>query len=269
MGMEKTTTQQRSAAKRFGLFSALAVGLVWATYILIGISIYFGVKHGWLVQRWNTLGGDGQANVLAAMITSLGLLSSAIVLPFIFKDRISSLSDMVDRTEHDLKQLSVATNNKLDELTRGFESQLAEFQEQSVRKADEGQELVVGLYAAVTTLLGQGHITDSAHARQIVHGLWEQVKPACREKLEHKKYLWQVTKDEIRNHRQMTDDHLAALEKNGIISASDKSMLIQLKRLRYAKSAPAPAEFPVIRELQQAVDLFCQGEDSEAYSNGK
>tara|TARA_R110000787_G_scaffold67128_2_gene150420 strand:- start:4216 stop:5025 length:810 start_codon:yes stop_codon:yes gene_type:complete len=269
MGMEKTTTQQRSATKRFGLFSALAVGLVLATYILIGISIYFGVKHGWLIQRWNTLGGDGQANVLAAIITSLGLLSSAIVLPFIFKDRISSLSDMVDRTEHDLKQLSVATNEKLDELTRGFECQLAEFQEQSARKADEGQELVVGLYAAVTTLLGQGHITDSAHARQIVHGLWEQVKPACRDKLENRKYLRQTTTDEINSLRSMSDDQLLALEKNNIISWDDRAMLLKLKRLRYAKSAPAPADFPLIRELQKAVDLFCQGDDTENYGNGK
>ena len=67
----------------------------------------------------------------------------------------------------------------------------------------------------------------------------------------------------------MSDDQLLALEKNNIISWDDRAMLLKLKRLRYAKSAPAPADFPLIRELQKAVDLFCQGDDTENYGNGK
>ncbi|KCZ64600.1 hypothetical protein [Hyphomonas atlantica] len=248
--------------KSLGVFSTLAVGVVLSLYAIVIGGIYFGVRDGWLAELWTNLEGDGRANVISSMVTALGLLSSAVILPFVFKDRISSLSDMVDRTERDLKDLSNTTNDKLDDLTSRFKSQLDQFQAQTVQKADEGQELIEGLYAAVSLLLGQGIVTDSNHARQIVKGLWERAKLACREKLQNKKYMRQTTKDEVRKLKMMSADYFSALVANGVISTEERDMLVQLRGFRYAQSPPTPTDFPLIGRLQEAIDRFSQSDEN-------
>nr|WP_321510260.1 hypothetical protein [uncultured Hyphomonas sp.] len=260
--MSDTQVKTDKKKKSLGVFSALAVGVVLSLYVLVIVGMVFGVRDGWLAELWTNLEGDGRANVIASMVTALGLLSSAVILPFVFRDRISSLSDMVDNTEKDLKKLNETTSDKLDKLTKGFEEQLSELQRKSNEKADEGQELVVALYAAVTTLLGQGHVTDSNHADRIVKGLWEKAKLSCRERLNAKKALWQTTKDNIRSMRIMSDEYLAAMENVGAISREEKDTLLRLRRLRYVKRAPNPDEFGIVRQLQETVEQFSQSDEN-------
>lgn len=187
--MEKEN--EKSKNRKLGIFSALAAGVVLSLYAAIIIGIYFGITHGWLAHLWKNLEGDGRANIISSLITAVGILSSAIILPFVFKDRIASLDDMVRRTESDLSALSNSTSHQLKNLTDTFLKELQIAREQSKEKAEESQELVSALYAAVTTTLGQGKITDDAHAKQIVHGLWEKARFATRERINNKKNMYQ------------------------------------------------------------------------------
>lgn len=253
---EKQGDSQKFKSRRLGFFSTIAVGFILSLYAALLIALVFGIRDGWLEIMWINLKGDGQANVLAAGVTALGLLSSAVILPFVFKDRISSLSDMIDRTERDLANLNRNTDSSLSKLNTSFETQLKDMQSKSDQKADESQELVTALYAAVTTLLGQGHVTDSNHARQIIDGLWEKAKFVCRERLDAKKYMWQSSREAIEDRRQMSRDYLDALETNNVVSSDEKQMLLELRALKYARTAPSPAQFGRVKELQENVENF-------------
>jgi len=249
------------AASRLGFFSTLAVGVVLSIYATVVAGIYFGLRDGWLEAAWNNLEGDGRANVISSVITAVGLLSSAVILPFVFKDRISSLSDMVDKTERDLAKLGQMTEYQLTELTAGFRQQLGSLEDMSNRNADESRELVSAMYSAVTTLLGQGKVTDSEHARVIVHGLWEKAKYVCRQKLDNKSYLHQETKDKISSMRQMTHSYFEELVGRNIITSTERTMLLELRGLHYARTPPSPQQFSQVTRLQEELELFSKAVD--------
>ncbi|RIJ32334.1 hypothetical protein [Henriciella mobilis] len=244
-----------------GVISTLAIAVVLSLYAVILVVLIFGIRDGSLVTLWESWDGEAQVSLISSVITAMGLVTSAIILPFVFRDRISSLTDMVDRTERDLASLNLTTTSKLDDLTAGFEKQLKSMQEATEAKAEESNELVSALYAAVTTLLGQGQVTDSAHAQKIVDSLWEKAKFACRDRLANKKYMWAVTRENISQMRQMTDEYFSALVTNNVISPQERGTLELLRRLRYARAHPAPAEFGVVRELQTKIDDFSRSDE--------
>ncbi|MEQ3744883.1 MAG: hypothetical protein ABNH53_01435 [Henriciella sp.] len=242
--------------RKLGLFSAISLGSIVAAYIGLVAFLVWGLQTGWLYEEWVALEPDGRASVVSSLITSLGLLTSAIVLPFVFKDRIANLNDMVTRTERDLTKLNSATSAGLDSLTGEFKQELEKVRFQAQEKADESQDLVRALHLAVTTMLGNGVVTDSAHAKHIVEGLWEKVKFAIDERVRTKPGLYKRTREQLNEISRMSGDHLDALEQRNIVTYREKQQVLKLRTLHYAHSAPEPAQFGAVRELQEWTDEF-------------
>ncbi len=254
MGSE--AIEKHKQTKSLGAFSILAVLTVVALYISIFFLIGHGVLSGWLGDFWIELEGPGRAAIISALITALGLLSSAVVLPFVFKDRVSSLDDMVRSTERKLSTLSADTNRRLEDLTSSFEHQLQAMQRHADEKSEETDRLVRALYAVVTMHLGEGEITDGTHAKQIVDELWEKAKFGCTERLENKANTHASTKETIRKMRKMTPDYLAELVRIEAITKEERDQLERLKALKHLRSDLPLHQFGEVRELQKAITEF-------------
>ena len=246
--------------KKLGLFSAIAVGFVIATYAAIFVSVYLGFETGSLSLFWDNLTGEGQSNVLAAAITLLGLLTSAVILPFIFNDRMASFNEMVDATEDKLEMLKTTVDTQLTDLSSKLDNKIKELDELQKERADSQDELMNSVYAAVISSLGKGLISDETHAEQIVDGLWQKVKFATRERLNNKKYLRSATRDQIRGLSDMSQDYLGALRASDIISEQEKGNILRLRGIHYSHSKPRKEDFPAIVDLQTFVEGYA-GED--------
>lgn len=82
------------SGNRLGITTTLAIAFVLSLWGVLLVAIVFGVWRGALLNLWTTI-GDGQAQIISSSIAALGLLTSAVLVPFIFKDRIRSLDDAV------------------------------------------------------------------------------------------------------------------------------------------------------------------------------
>lgn len=251
---------EQQKRRSIGAFSILAVGVVLSIYAVFLFLLIVSVHDGTLFDFWRDL-EEGQATVASSLITALGLISSAVILPFVFQDRIASLRDMVDRTEKDLSNLNKTTAEKLDSLTSGFHSQLQAMQEHTDKKAGESDELLRAMYAAVTLQLGQGQVTDSEHADQIVQGLWQRAKFECAQRVDTWGSIWDTTRQKLRSLRQMSDEYLAALIQHGMITHEERRSLSELRALRYARRQPLAEEFAIVRKLQEFIGEFSESNE--------
>lgn len=261
MEMSGANINNRDKSKKFGIFSSLAVGVIAALYIAIIVILYTGITAGWIGDVWTNLEGDGRASVISSIITAIGLISSAIILPFVFNDRVSNLNDMVESTEDKLSNLSDETSSHLQNLTKSFAEELEVLRRHSDQKAEESQELIGALYMVVSATLGEGQITDSRHAQQVVKDLWQKVKIATSDHISTKKYLQESTREDIRNIATMSDRYLEVIEGKSIINTTEKRMILDLRRLHYAHKAPSPDQFGLIRELQKKVEDYVEPRD--------
>ena len=248
--------RENNHTRPLGVFSAIAVGLVLATYIGLAILLLFSYRDGTLALFWHNLTGEGQSNVLAAFITLLGLLTSAVILPFVFNDRMSSFNEMVDKTEEDLQKLNNNVETKLSDLSGKIDNKIKDLDEQQKQRADSQNELMNSVYAAVISSLGKGLISDETHAEQIVDGLWQKVKFSTRERLNNKKYMKEATREQIRGLSDMSQDYLGALKTKEVISEQEKSQILQLRGFHYSHSKPRKEDFPKIVDLQAFVASY-------------
>jgi hypothetical protein len=242
--------------KSMGVFSILAVSFVLSLYALLAIGFFFGVRDGWLVRAWVELDGDARASVVTSLITALGIVTSAVVLPFVFQDRIASLGDMIDRTERDLGELGQQTKSSLSELRQSFHEAINEMKSEASERDRESRGLMEDIYSAVTSLLGAGQVSDPRHASAIIEALWEKAKFACRQRLDDRAYLRQEKRAQIDGHRNMSKQYLRSLLAIDVISKEEHQQLLRLRQFRYAHQDPQPADFPQITALQNWVDTF-------------
>lgn len=253
MKQNEKPNKDKSVNNGLGVFSAVAIAFVLAVYAIILVILIFSWSNGLFGEFWNSLGGGGKATVISALITALGLVTSAVILPFVFKDQVRTLNEMVQNTEKKLSALSETTTTKLTSLSTSFDDQLKYNETQAEQRSAEGQELLKSLHSAVNTLLGQGQVSDSAHAKQIVTALWTKAKFVCEKRLDDKPRMHNATKDQIRTMSKRGNDYLDALEENEIITAGEKKTLLELRRLHFSHAAPPPAEFPTVKNLQETI----------------
>ncbi len=249
--------------QKLGWFSTLAVGGVLAFYVFVGAIVFIGWQDQSLKALWDGLEGPGRATILSSLITALGLLTSAIVLPFIFKDRVSSLDDMVRKTEQNLGKLSVETKENLDRLTESFQHELEQLRNNSDRQARHTDSLLDGVYKLLSIELGGGEVSDAEHANKIVAELWERAKIVCGDRLESIPRIREVTKESIRELRKMSDEYLDRLAGIEAINESERDMLLRLKKIRLQQSAITPDQFPDVKELRKLVSIFSGDEDTQ------
>lgn len=247
--------------KKIGWFSTLAVGGVLALYAFVACLVFLGWQDESLRAFWAGLRGEGQATLISSFITALGLLTSAIVLPFVFKDRVSSLDDMVRKTEQNLAVLSSDTKRKLDDLTGSFTTELEELRASTDKQARHTTGLLDAVYKLVSMQLGGEDILDSAHAEKIVVELWERAKIESSDRLEDLPRIREATKQSIRDLRKMSDDYFIRLEGIKAISADERDMLLRLRKLRYQQSAYTPEQFYEIRQLREKISIYAKSQD--------
>lgn len=247
--------------KKIGWFSSIAVGGVLAFYAFLGTIVALGWQDQSLKALWDGLEGPGRAAILSSLITALGLLTSAVVLPFVFKDRVKSLDDMVRKTEKDLAALSGQTKSQLDALTNSFRQELEDLRENSNRQSRHTDSLLDGVYKLVSLQLGGGEITDPDHASKIVAELWERTKIETSDRLEALPRIRELTKQGIRDLRIMSPEYLDKLLGLNAINESEHDMIVRLKKLRLQQSAIVPEQYVEIRALKDKIAQYAGDQD--------
>lgn len=80
--------------RRLGLTTAVSLAIVITIWGGIVAAIGYSVSVGTFGALWDRI-QPGQAQILSSAIAASGLLTSAILVPFIFKDRIRDLDSAV------------------------------------------------------------------------------------------------------------------------------------------------------------------------------
>ncbi|MEL6858537.1 MAG: hypothetical protein AAFO74_09140 [Pseudomonadota bacterium] len=246
---------------RLGILSAIAIGFVLALYCMIIIGLIAGWQNGWLYDEWQSLGKEGRGSVISSGITAMALLSSAVLLPFIFKDRVRDLSDMVQKTEKSIEQLDRDTRTQLSSLQNEFRGQIENLNEESRNRSQEGALLLKEFQKAINSLYSQGQIMNSSHAETIVDDLWNKAKSVCQERVENKSGMRATTRNEINESMFMSSAYLDRLEQKRVIDKDEREMLSNLSKMWHLRRVPDPSEFPTILNVQRDMKKFAKRED--------
>lgn len=123
------------AQGRLGVTTTLAIAFVVSLWIGVLVGVAFGIRDGSLLSLWTTI-GDGQAQLLSSAIAALGLLTSAVLVPFLFKDRIRDLDGAVADMQGTLNKFEGDASGRLERLASLFEEKLAVAEQRSAADAD-------------------------------------------------------------------------------------------------------------------------------------
>lgn len=285
-------TTANSHKGNVGLFTILFVAIFLIIYIAIFSGVIYGVYTGELQQYWNSLPGTAQVNVITSGLTALGLISSAVILPFIFKDRIRNIESMANELEKTLEK----TQEELSGYKQQLSGQLEEFkgsaQERMQTLVDESQRALTeyseevnkkfedldrktfdaieelkkvqnGMYEAVGAILGQGQIVNPSHAAQTVDGLYESVKYQIEKRYRNKKNKSPKSREQLAQHRSFSNAYLKIMRDYDVISSDEFREIMELKGIRFQHAKIDPSQYDTIRKLQEFVSAFAHSSESE------
>lgn len=225
----------KQSKSRLGIVTTLAVALVlllWSALIVVTI---YSVRDGSILQFWNTI-GDGQAQVLASAIGALGLLTSAVLVPFIFKDRIRDLDGAVEEMGGTLQNFEADASKRLETLSSLFEEKLAAAEKRTSEDADRIGEVLEEIRSAVILSVSDGHISDPKHAKVFVQHLYNDAVAALQRRVREKPYLREVTRAEIAKIRTMSTQYLDKLSDCQIVTEPERAIIDRIKEYAYKRT---------------------------------
>ena len=220
---------------RFGIITALTIGFVASLWAVLVALLIFGASDGWLVAFWGDLEGDGQAQVVSSSLTALGLITSALLVPFIFKDRIRDLNGAVAEMKSTLETFQEDAKTQLNELSELFEAKLVEVEKRSSKDADRVGEVLEEIRAAVILSVSNGRISDPKHAKVFATHLYNDAVTALQTRVKEKPYLKTTTRNEIQELRTMSSQYLDRLMDHQIIDAAERSLIDRVKEFAYRR----------------------------------
>lgn len=244
------TTQTKS---RLGIVTTLAIGFVlslWATLLLI---VAVSAQNGSLLALWSTI-NDGQAQVISSSIAALGILTSAVLVPFIFKDRIRDLDSAVSDMKNKIETFGENAGARLEALSKLFDEKMSDAEKRTSTDADRIGEVLEEIRSAVILSVSAGHITDPKHAKVFAQHMYNDAVPALQRRVKEKLYLRETTRAQIAGLRTMSADYLDKLVDAQIISPIERSIIDRVKYYAYRRSDFAVSEINDINKTRMDFD---------------
>lgn len=249
--------------KRVGIVTALSVALVLSLWIGVATLIGLGIRDGTLASLWNSI-DPGQAQVLASAIAALGLLTSAVLVPFIFKDRIRDLDSAVGEMKGTMEGFEKDASERLETLSKLLNDKMAEIERRSSEDVDRIGEVLEEIRSAVILSVSEGHISDPKHAKVFVQHLYNDAVAALQRRVREKPYLREVTKSQIAEIRTMSTQYLNKLQEVQVISVSERGVIDRVKEFAYKRTNFAVSD---IAEINKARSDFDRAFGESAVSN--
>ena len=223
------------SGNRLGITTTLAIAFVLSLWGVLLVAIVFGVWRGALLNLWTTI-GDGQAQIISSSIAALGLLTSAVLVPFIFKDRIRSLDDAVSGMKGTIESFEADAGKRLESLTKMLEEKMAEVERRASEDVDRIGEMLEEIRSAVILSVSDGHISDPKHAKVFVQHLYNDAVAALSRRVREKPYLREVTRTQIAELRTMSTQYLNKLLEAQVITQGERSIVDRVKEFAYRRT---------------------------------
>ena len=244
------TTQSKN---RLGIVTTIAVALVLALWSVLIVLVAFAVSDGSLLEFWATI-EDGQAQVLSSAIGALGLLTSAVLVPFVFKDRIRDLDGAVSEMAVTLRSFEADASTRLGSLSSLFEEKLAAAERRTGEDADRIGEVLEEIRSAVILSVSDGHISDPKHAKVFVQHLYNDAVAALQRRVREKPYLREATRAEIAKIRTMSTQYLDKLRDCQIVTELERAIIERVKEYAYKRTDFGVADIGEINRARSEFD---------------
>lgn len=249
----------KQKGKRFGLVTTLSIALVAILWIGLATGIAFGVRDGTLAAMWTEL-RDGQAQIVASGIAALGLMTSALLVPFLFKDRIRDLDSAVGEMQKTLSDFERDAGERIEKLSGLLNERMEEIERRGSEDVDRLGEVLEEIRSAVILSLSEGQISDPKHAKVFAQHLYNDAATALARRVDDKPYLWEKTKAHIRSLKTMSPLHLEKLVECEILTSAERGLMERIKVFYHRRLPFGMAE---IGELNKARSEF-----DRAFSEG-
>lgn len=239
--------------RALGITTTIALGCVLALWAILAVVVLGGVRDGWLVEFWGDI-GDGQAQVISSAIAALGLLTSAVLVPFVFKDRIRDLDGAVAEMNGTLEKFEGDASGRLEKLSTLFEQKLAEVERRSSEDADRIGEVLEEIRSAVILSVSDGQISDPKHAKVFVQHLYNDAVAALQRRLRDKLYLRETTRTQIGQLRTMSTQYLDRLCESQVITQTERGVVDRVKEFAYRRTDFALSDITEINRARADFD---------------
>jgi hypothetical protein len=211
-------TDERAPRKRQSRFAlqVVATFLVAIGFLMI-IGVGLGFAQGWLRPAWNDL-NEGQASVIASLVTLYAAALAAIVGPLIFTGQIA---DMRIASEHAMKMVD-AQNLRITE------------QLEHIRKmVRQTEEAVIPPLAAP--------VFDPQKALTRLEGIREDAT-ALAQSIVETSNKWLTTKDKTKRKWAGRKPYYYLLEKLGFIDQEQRDLFVAISETRQLNPEKVTAE---------------------------
>lgn len=249
--------------KRLGLVTTVSVTLVLLLWIGFVALVALSIRDGSLQFLWSHL-EDGQAQIISSAVAALGLLTSAVLVPFVFKDRIRDLDTAVEEMKGTMEGFEKDASEKLEKLSKLLNDRMAEIERRSSEDVDRIGDVLEEIRSAVILSVSEGHISDPKHAKIFVQHLYNDAVAALQRRVREKPYLREVTRAQIATIRTMSSQYLNKLIEAQIITSSERSVVDRVKEFAYRRT-----EFDVsdVTEINKARNDFDRAFGESAVQN--
>lgn len=239
--------------QRLGLITATALAMVIVVWGAIVAAVVYSFSTGSFQAFWRDV-NPGQAQILSSGIAALGLLTSAILVPFIFKDRIRDLDGAVGEMRQTINGFEGDARNRLDALTALLDERMADIERRSGEDADRIGEVLEEIRSAVILSISGGQITDPKHAKVFVQNLYNDAVAALHRRVREKPYLREVTRTQISELRTMSAQYLNKLLEVQVITEAERALVDRIKEYAYRRIGFGVADVTEINRTRAAFD---------------
>lgn len=239
--------------RRLGFVTAAALGVVIVVWGAAVAAVAYSVSTGSFLSLWNGVNA-GQAQILSSAIAALGLLTSAILVPFVFKDRIRDLDSAVSEMRGTIDGFENDARQRLEKLSLLLDERMAEIERRSGEDVDRIGEVLEEIRSAVILSVSGGHITDPKHAKVFVQHLYNDAVAALKTRVQEKPYLREATREQIAKLKTMSSQYLNKLVEAQILTDGERSVMDRIKEFAYRRNGFGVADINEINKARIAFD---------------
>jgi hypothetical protein len=239
--------------KRSGLVTTVLVAFVLLLWGGVTTLIALSIRDGSFSSLWANI-NEGQAQIIASTVAALGLLTSALLVPFVFKDRIRDLDTAVAEMSGTMKAFENDASERLEKLSKLLNERMAEIERRSTEDVDRIGDVLEEIRSAVILSVSEGHITDPKHAKVFVQHLYNDAVAALQRRVREKPYLREVTRAQINELRTMSSRYLNKLIEAQVISSQERGIIDRVKEFAYRRNDFVVADVGEINKARSDFD---------------
>lgn len=216
----------------FVSFLVFALVAIWLAMIAL---VAYGIYTRHIFEFWQSV-NEGQASILSALVSGIALLTSALLIPFVFKDRIRDLDSAVEQMQSTISIFEADAKQRLDSLVGLVKEKTNELEQKGNQDADRIASLLEEIRSAVILSFTQGQISDPKYAKVLARHLYNDATNVAQSRLRDKPYLHEATRQKIRQLRTMSSGFLDSLVSVNAINKSEKDVIDKIKLLAYRRA---------------------------------